>query len=157
MYPNFNLREESGLSSLFGDYLFIDVASYLLREPERFDVVVFTSSKQTGNYLLKRVIGLPNETIIFNENTISITDRNGETFILEEPYLKDDETVLYEDTTIKLGDEEYYLLGDNRNNSFDSRFFGPVPKNNFIGRAALRIYPLGQTKVLPGDIKNIDR
>ena len=123
------------------DNLIVDKISYHFHDPERFDIVVFPFRYEENTYYIKRVIGLPGETIrIDDAGNILI---NGE--ILQEDYGK--EVIMnpgraYEE--IKLGDNEYFLMGDNRNNSTDSRdpSVGNVTREEIIGRAWLRIWPL---------------
>ncbi len=132
---------EPKLSS--GDNLIVDKISYRFHDPERFDIVVFPFRYEENTFYIKRVIGLPGETLkIDEEGNILI---NGE--ILEEEYGK--ETILnpgraYEEIT--LADDEYFLMGDNRNNSSDSRdpSVGNVRRDEIIGRAWLRIWPLNK-------------
>lgn len=132
---------EPKLSS--GDNLIVDKISYRFHDPERFDIVVFPFRYEENTFYIKRVIGLPGETIrIDEEGNILI---NGE--ILKEEYGK--ETIrnpgrAYEEIT--LADDEYFLMGDNRNNSTDSRdpSVGNVRRDEIIGRAWLRIWPLNK-------------
>lgn len=120
------------------DNLIVDKISYRFKEPKRFDVIVFPYQKR--NYFIKRIIGLPGETVYIDEDgNIFIND-----LLLKENYGKE---VIREpgiaSRPIVLGEDEYFVLGDNRNDSFDSRFYevGNVKKENIIGRAWLRIYP----------------
>ena len=123
------------------DNLIVDKISYRFKEPKRFDVIVFPYQKR--NYFIKRIIGLPGETVNIDEDgNIFI---NG--VLLEENYGKEkikDPGIA--SRPIVLGENEYFVLGDNRNDSFDSRYFevGNVKKENIIGRAWLRIYPFNK-------------
>lgn len=125
------------------DNLIVDKISYRFHEPERFDIVVFPFRYEENTFYIKRVIGLPGETIQIDEmGNILI---NGE--ILEESYGKEviqNPGRAYEE--IVLADDEYFLMGDNRNNSTDSRdpSVGNVRRDEIIGRAWLRIWPLDQ-------------
>lgn len=126
-----------------GDNLILDKISYRLSEPERFDIVVFPFRNGENKSYIKRVIGLPGETVRIDLNgTIYINDVE-----LVESYgreiIKDPGNAINE---IKLGEDEYFVLGDNRNNSEDSRFseVGPVKKSEIIGKAWIRIYPFNQ-------------
>lgn len=133
-----------------GDNLIVDKISYRFHDPERFDVVIFPYEYEKRTYYIKRVIGLPGETVqIDYEGNIYI---DGE--ILEEDYG-------YEamvspgiaEEPITLAEDEYFVLGDNRNNSTDSRVaeVGPVHKDRIIGRAWIRIFPFKDA----GLVKNI--
>lgn len=128
-----------------GDNLIVDKISYRFRDPERFDIVVFPfhnpSRPQDKTYFIKRIIGLPGETVeIDKSGTIYI---DGE--VLEEGYGREiisagkigDVTYPY-----VLGSDEYFVLGDNRNNSTDSRWIGSIKREEIIGRAWIRTWPL---------------
>lgn len=130
-----------------GDNLIVDKLTYHLREPERFEIVVFPYQYSKGTYYIKRIIGLPGERIyIDEEGQIFI---NGE--VLQENYGKEViEDAGLASTEIELGENEYFVMGDNRNDSADSRFVsvGNVDGDDIIGRAWLRIYPIKAFGVL---------
>ncbi len=131
---------ESTLSD--GDRLIIDKISYRFSDPERFDIVVFPYEYEEKTYYIKRIIGLPGETIWLNDGNIYI---NGE--ILEEDYgLETFTNAGIAAEPITLGENEYFLMGDNRNNSKDSRdpLVGVVSGDTFIGKAVFRIWPLNK-------------
>lgn len=123
-----------------GDNLIVEKLSYRFHDPERFDIIVFPPYG-TKEYYIKRIIGLPGETIRIDEaGNIYINDE-----ILEEDYGL--ETIRNPGRAIEpitLGDDEYFVMGDNRNNSTDSRSaqVGNVKRDTIIGRAWLRIWPL---------------
>lgn len=128
-----------------GDNIILDKISYRFHEPERFDVIVFPVANEEKNYI-KRVIGLPGEAVQIVQGFIHITTVDGETRELEESYgsevMRDPETGEPLTTSkYTLEEGEYYVLGDNRNNSIDSRKIGAVKRENIIGRAWVRIYP----------------
>ncbi|MDO4463652.1 MAG: signal peptidase I [Bacillota bacterium] len=132
---------ESTLSD--GDNLIVDKLSYRFSEPQRFDIIVFPFRYAEKTYYIKRIIGLPGETIYI--------DGNGTIFIdgeeLKENYGKEvikDPGRAYEPIT--LGEDEYFVLGDNRNNSSDSRdpVVGNIHRDEFIGKAWMRIWPLNK-------------
>ena len=124
-----------------GDYLIIDEISYSLREPERGEVAVFHFPNDTSKSFIKRVIGLPGETVTISNGAVTITPGNGKPFSLDEPYVKIPSRA---SGTFELGDDEYFAMGDNRLGSYDSRTWGPVPRSDFIGRAFLEL--LGEEK-----------
>lgn len=129
-----------------GDNLIVDKLSYRFSEPERFDIIVFPYQYQEKTYYIKRIIGMPGETVQVIEGMIYI---NGE--LLEETYGK--EIMYYAGAAsepLTLGEDEYFVLGDNRNNSSDSRdpSVGNIQKDQIIGKAFLRIWPLNTIGIL---------
>jgi len=141
MYPTFN----------DGEYLIVDELSYHLSNPNRGDVIIFKYPNDLKRFFIKRVIGLPNEEIEINNGQITIKNEeypNG--FILKEPYVDDNFNTTY---SYKTGNGEYFVLGDNRNKSSDSRTWGLLPRNLIIGRAYLRLLPFNNISYLPGNYK----
>ena len=132
-----------------GDNLIVDKLSYRFHDPERFDIIVFPFQFQDNTYYIKRIIGLPGETVqIMDDGSIYI---NGEK--LEENYGMEvikPETIGRAAESIELGDDEYFVMGDNRNNSSDSRtdMVGNITRENIIGKAWLRIWPVSDFGVL---------
>ncbi|MCD5396252.1 MAG: signal peptidase I [Candidatus Pacebacteria bacterium] len=122
------------------DYLIIDEISYRFSNPQRGDVVVFRNPNNLRQRLIKRIIGLPNETVKI-KNGVVIIEKEGKSFVLKEPYLKKG-TKTWGKLEIHLKENQYFVLGDNRIFSLDSRFFGPVDRSLIIGKVALRIWPL---------------
>ena len=150
--PNYVLQRTvvSGSSMLDtlhdGESMLVEKVSYRFKGPSRFDIIVFYpyGRDDKEDYYVKRVIGLPGETIQIKGKDIYI---NGE--ILEENYGKDpisDEGIAIEPIT--LADDEFFVLGDNREISEDSRIFGPVKKSDIEGHAVIRIYPLDEFGLL---------
>lgn len=139
MYPTFEN----------GDYLIVDELSYRLGEPERDDVVIFRYPKDTKKFFIKRIIGLPNETVEVKDGWVTIfNDEYKEGLRLEEPYIKN--TTNY-NTRAKLGSDEFFVMGDNRNASSDSRYWGTVKRKLLVGKAFLRLWPVQKLSFLPGD------
>ncbi len=132
-----------------GDNLIVDKLSYRFHDPERFDIIVFPFQYQANTYYIKRIIGLPGETVqIMEDGSIYI---NGEK--LEESYGREviqPETIGRAAEPIVLGEDEYFVMGDNRNNSSDSRtdIVGNIKREDIIGKAWLRIWPLSDFGVL---------
>ena len=130
-----------------GDNLIVDKITYRFNEPQRFDIIVFPFKYKEDTFYIKRIIGLPGETVqITNEGEIYINDE-----LLKEGYGKEvilDPGNAY--TPITLGEDEYFVLGDNRNNSSDSRSssVGVIHKDDIIGRAWLRIWPFSEFGIL---------
>jgi len=137
-----------------GEYLIIDQLSYHFESPERGDVIIFRYPKDPHKFFIKRIIGLPNETVTIRGTDITIKNAdNPDGTPLPEPYLEEG-TARGDFLSIALGPDEYFVLGDNRNASSDSRVWGPVPEENIIGRAFLRLLPIGEASVLPGQYAN---
>lgn len=125
------------------DNLIVDKITYQFKEPERFDIIVFPFQYKEDTYYIKRIIGMPGETVyIDGEGQIYINDE-----VLDESYGKE---VIQDagraSTPITLKDDEYFVMGDNRNNSTDSRDIsvGNIKRDSIIGRAWLRIWPFGK-------------
>ena len=155
MYPSFNasFTDTSASSLISGDYLIIDAFSYrFLEDPERFDVIVAKSPIEPGKHLLKRIIGLPNEQIRFSDAAIEITTADNTSFVLHEPYINKEQSPHYKKQTMQLSENQYFILGDNRMNSLDSRVWGALTKDHIIGRVVLRLYPFDEATTLPGDV-----
>lgn len=134
-----------------GDYLIIDQLSYRFEKPDRKDVVVFRYPNNPSKFYIKRVIGLPGETIEISDNTVTVFNQdypNGRK--LEESYItaarESEETETYD-----LDDDEYFVLGDNRQSSADSRTWGPLPARFLIGHALLQLLPPEDVSVAPGE------
>ncbi len=132
------------------DYLIVDQLSYRLDDPKRGDVVIFRYPIDTSKFFIKRIIGLPGETVSVDGQTVTIiNNEHPEGFVLSEDYAnigtKDN------DTKITLKENEYFVLGDNRDHSSDSRVWGILPSEDIIGRALLRLYPPTQASLMPGD------
>jgi signal peptidase I len=122
-----------------GDYLIIDELSYRFREPKRGEVLVFKNPKNPHQRFIKRIIGLPGEKILIENGKITIFKGNESQVLNELSYLNSPWT--NGNLEISLGENEYFVLGDNRNYSFDSRYFGPLPKKYIVGRVLLRLWP----------------
>jgi len=130
-----------------GDHLIVDKISYRFSEPERFDIIVFPFQYDTDTYYIKRIIGMPGETVQIDDDGNIYID--GE--ILEEAYGR--EVILNPgraEDPIQLGADEYFVMGDNRNNSSDSRdpSVGNIHRNDIIGRAFIRIWPTSKFGIL---------
>ena len=128
------------------EYLIIDEISYRFGEPERGDIIVFRYPKNPQEYFIKRIIGLPGEKIQVKDGQVRIINNNNQDgSILDEPYLANGTKTysLTEDIT-SLGEKEFFVLGDNRNSSKDSRSFGPVNRSFITGRVILRGWPFSR-------------
>jgi len=131
-----------------GQYIVVDQLTYHLTDPSRGDVIVFRFPQDTSKFFIKRVVGLPGETIQISGEKITILKKDGSEVILDEPYIK-----LRKDsfTETKLNDDEYFVMGDNRSASLDSRIWGPLGEEYIIGRAYIRLLPASKIDFLPGE------
>lgn len=138
-----------------GQSLIMDKLSYRFHDPERFDIVIFPGPVEAGEdpYYIKRVIGLPGETVQIIEGKVTINGKEltediyGITDYIDEPGMAAEPLVL--------GEDEYFCLGDNRPVSFDCRYpeVGPVSKDEIIGKAWIRIWPLSKFGSIPAQGK----
>jgi signal peptidase I len=128
---------------LIGDRILVDKLSYHLHDVGRFDIVVFATppkedSDPSITDLVKRVIGLPGDVISSRGGQVYINGR-----LLPEPFLPPG-TVTTDIVTQKVPPNEYFVMGDNRSDSQDSRYFGPISRSLLVGRVVLRIWPLSR-------------
>ncbi|MBC7073886.1 signal peptidase I [Candidatus Parcubacteria bacterium] len=128
-----------------GNYLIIDEITYRFRNPKRGEIVVFKYPGNEAQKYIKRVIGLPGETVEIFDGKIKITNEKGSFYLDESSYLRQSQT--FGELKITLGEDEYFVLGDNRLSSYDSRMFGPVKRKEIIGRVILRLFPLNEIKL----------
>ena len=129
-----------------GDNLIVDKISYRFRDPKRYDIIVFPYKYEEDTYYIKRIIGLPGDTVQVIDGYVYINGKK-----LDEHYgaeVMEDPGIAAE--PIKLGDDEYFVLGDNRNHSSDSRVasVGVLTRDMLIGRAWVRIYPFNKIGVI---------
>ena len=141
MYPTFDN----------GDYLIIDELSYRLSDPKRGDVVVFRYPGDPRVFYIKRVIGLPGETVRVERGIVTVTGTDGTKVTLEEPYVVSEDATYTLNAT--LGPEQYFVMGDNRPKSSDSRVWGPLPREDIVGRAYVRIFPVTEAGFMPGAVE----
>jgi len=134
------------------EYLIIDEISYRFSEPNRGDVIVFRYPYDKSQFFIKRIIGLPSESLNISGGEITITTADGaQKFVLvEDGYLPNTFTQGGEE--IKLAEDEYYIMGDNRDASLDSRMFGPISKSDIVGRVWVRGWPLGRLEVFDEEL-----
>ena len=125
------------------EYILVDKAQYLFGSPQRGDVIVFKWPRNTNEDFVKRIIGVPGDTVRVSANGQVTVDGTA----INEPYVND-LTNPYQPNTWSLSANQYFVLGDNRGDSSDSRDWGPVPRSDVIGRAELVYWPLNQVHVL---------
>lgn len=131
-----------------GQYLVVDELTYHFSEPQRGDVIIFRYPRKPSEFFIKRIIGLPGETLTITNTRIMVTTADGTSLTLDEPYVLNPGNGTLE--TITLSKEEYFVMGDNRPDSSDSRFWGPVQRDHIIGRAFMRLLPVAEASVFPG-------
>lgn len=133
MEPNFYDKE----------YLIVDEISYYFREPLRKDTIVFRYPRNPSQYFIKRIIALPGETVEIRDGAIIIyNSRYPDGVALEEQYLESLERQTHPAMKITLKKDEFFVLGDNRDFSSDSRIWGPLKRTFIVGRALFRAWPL---------------
>jgi len=123
-----------------GDYLIVDEISYRFSEPQRGDIIVFKYPGNPAQRYIKRIIGLPGETVEVEDGKVIIIKR-GKSKILDESSYLPKSLKTPGEIKIKLDKDEYFVLGDNRLVSYDSRRWGPLPRKNIIGKVFIRILP----------------
>ena len=149
------------------DYLIVDKFTYgpclpwpletdclHVGDPQRGDVIVFRLPQNQGQTLIKRIIGLPGETVIINGTAVSIKNAAyPEGFTLSEPYISPQNEGGPTGENVVLGPDEYFVMGDNRKVSYDSRSWGTLPREDIIGRVFIRMYPFSDVGILPGEAR----
>jgi len=123
------------------DYLIVDEISYRFAEPKRGDVIVFYNPSNNSQRFIKRVIGLPGETIRVSEGKVSIKN-DADFFILDETAYLSESTKTPGNREMLLEQDQYFVMGDNRGLSLDSRSFGALEKSLIIGKESFRLWPL---------------
>ncbi|MFA6552844.1 MAG: signal peptidase I [Patescibacteria group bacterium] len=145
MEPNFHDNE----------YLIIDEITYRFTDPQRGDVLVMRNPNRTSEFFIKRIIGLPGETIKSVNGEITIINKQyPDGVVLPEPYLAEG-TLTNNLTVTRIPDGQYFVMGDNRPVSLDSRIFGPLPRKDIVGRAWLRVYPFSEFQHFVSPIYNL--
>lgn len=135
------------------DYLIVDELSYHFKKPARGDVIIFHYPLDPKRYFIKRIVGLPGETIMLKDHGVYIkNDANPDGIKLDEPYLSQI-TIPGEKTEIPVTADHYFVMGDNRGFSSDSRTWGLVPRGNIVGNAGLRLLPLKDMSFKPGSLQ----
>ncbi len=124
-----------------GEYLIVDEISYRFRDPKRGEVIVFRYPEDPNHRHIKRIIGLPQETVIVENQEIKIIKNDKTTMTLDESHYLPSSNVIVEEFEIVLGQDEYFVLGDNRLVSFDSRRWGSLPRDHIIGKTFLKLFP----------------
>jgi signal peptidase I len=142
MYPTFHNSE----------YLIVNELAKYEDSYQRGDVVIIRYPLDPSKYFIKRVIGLPSETVTIDHGVVAITSPSTPApLVLQEPYVKNPKD---ENSSRTLSGNEYFVMGDNRAQSSDSRVWGPVPENLMDGKALLRLFPFSQVALHPGSLES---
>lgn len=141
-----------------GHYLIIDEISYKFHQPKRGDVVVLRYPVDPSRFFLKRIIGTPGDRVLIQDGKVVILNKTSpKGFVLDEPYHNQITypTGPFHDTTLK--DGEYFVMGDNRGGSSDSRSWGIVPQKNIVGHALVRLFPFSLSGITPASIDDFTK
>ena len=140
MEPNFADRE----------YLVVDEVSYYFRDPARGEAIVFRYPRNPKEFFIKRISGLPGEKVAIRQGFVMIFNKQyPQGFTLQEPYLQPPGARTHPEFEITLGRDEYFVLGDNRDFSSDSRIWGALPGELIVGRAVFRAWPVARFGIVP--------
>ncbi len=134
-----------------GQFLIVDRLSYRFEEPQRGDVVIFEYPNDPSLFYIKRIIGLPGETIKINDGIVTIVNKeNPKGFQLKDQYV-DPDHASHDSEEATLSTTQYFVMGDNRSQSSDSRKWGALEKNFIVGRPIFRLLPVNTISVFPGE------
>lgn len=137
-----------------GDYVIVDKLSYSLRDPKRGEVIVFDAPSNDGRYFIKRIIALPGERIIVDGSSVTIFNKeHPDGFAAKETYVKFPSN---RKTDRTLAADEYFVMGDNREVSSDSRIWGALHADAIEGRALVRLLPYKHFGVTPGSVDEFE-
>lgn len=136
------------------DYLLVDKLTYNIRAPRRGDIVVFRYPKDPTYNYVKRIIAVPGERVSIKDSKVTVfNDEHPQGFVLNEPYIEAGNDTLpngaSSQSEFTVGTDQFFVLGDNREGSSDSRDWGMLPKNDLIGRVLILAYPLDRTSITP--------
>ncbi len=132
------------------EYLIVDQLTYHFNEPKRGDVVIFRYPSNPRIFFIKRVIGLPGESLSVKDGKITVVNKDNPNGLeMNDPYV-DPKLKTYDNFQVSLKDNEYFVMGDNRSHSSDSRVWGPLERNYIVGRPLVSLFPLSRIAVFPG-------
>ena len=130
-----------------GDYLIVDEVSYKLSDPKRGDVVVLRYPLDNSQRFIKRIVALPGETLDIENGKVTIT-KDGQSVALDEKKYLPASLITEGDVHVTLGDDKYFVLGDNRQFSYDSRRWGVLPREDIVGKAFFRVFPISTMSLI---------
>ena len=142
MHPNFEDK----------DYLLVDEISFRFNEPERGEIIVFKAPRRPSTNYIKRIIGLPDEVVEISDGKIYISSPNSKKEVLDESKYLSESLITSGEMTIALEQDEYFVLGDNRLFSSDSRAWGALPRENIIGKVFFRALPINNLAIIQNPI-----
>lgn len=134
-------------------FLIVDRLSYRFEKPERGDVIVFQYPSNPKIFYIKRIIGLPGETLTIKDGVITVSAKSLPDITLTEPYIASNHAS-HDNMQTTLGDNQYFVMGDNRSNSSDSRVWGALDAKFIIGRPLVRLLPPTSLSVFPGEYRS---
>lgn len=137
MFPNFEP----------GDYLIIDEISYRFSDPQRGDIIVFKYPLDQRQHFIKRIIGLPGETVVIEKDRVEVISSNKKIPLEESGYIPDP-SMNERSMEVVLGENEYFVMGDNRQFSYDSRRWGALTKKDIVGKALIRLFPVANISLI---------
>lgn len=136
-----------------GNYLIVDQISYRFEKPTRGEVIIFKYPNDPSKFFIKRIIGLPGEKVEIINGEVYIRGASGaDSMKLNEPYIEANRQK-YDNWNVSLGEDEYFVMGDNRIASSDSRVWGALKEKFIVGRALVRLLPITEASVFPGEAK----
>jgi signal peptidase I len=134
------------------EYLIVDELSYYLRSPARGEVIIFKYPKNPKVYYIKRIVGLPGETVTIRNNQVFVQSPGSTEEAVTWTNVDNETKPIENAEPVTLGSNEYFVMGDNRTESSDSRYWGALPRNLITGRAFIRLFPFGKVGINPGGI-----
>ncbi|OGG61938.1 signal peptidase I [Candidatus Kaiserbacteria bacterium RIFCSPHIGHO2_02_FULL_49_34] len=134
------------------DYLIVDKLSYRFIEPQRGDIVVFRYPHNPSIHHIKRIVGMPGDTISVHDGKVTVSNVQFKDATFEETYVLPGNNLMLLSDSRTLGENEYYFMGDNRDNSLDSRRYGAVSGDFISGRVVLRLFPFDMVGLFPGRV-----
>lgn len=132
-----------------GEYILTDKISYRINDPKRGDVIIFRAPHNEEYDYIKRIIGLPNDQILVNNDSVYLNGQKLSEEYLPPEFVTRGGAFLANGQTITVPEDQYFVLGDNRSHSSDSREWGFVPFDNIVGKAWIRYWPINALGIIP--------